>query len=79
MSLSPPWPSYWTGCWRKSLNAAKLPFSTEEALAHLRTVQVVQVDLKGAKRRGVTTGNQQARRILSALQVSSLEPWKEKK
>ena len=62
----------------KKLKGAKLPFSTEEALTHLRTVQVVEVDIDGAKRRGVTAGNQQARRILSALRLGSLEPWKSK-
>jgi hypothetical protein len=38
----------------KKLKAAKLPFATKEALAHLRTVQLVDVALEGAQSRGVT-------------------------
>ena len=33
----------------KKLKAAKLPFATEEALAHLRTVQLVDVALEAPK------------------------------
>ncbi|CAI9084877.1 IS1634 family transposase [Candidatus Methylacidiphilum fumarolicum] len=63
----------------KKLKLAKLPFSTEEAWTHLRTVHVVEAEVGGTKHRGVTAGNRQARQILSALKISSLEPWKPKK
>ena len=63
----------------KKLKAAQLPFSSEQAWVALRTLHVVDVDIGGMRRRGVTTGSQQARRILSALRLGSLEPWNPQK
>ncbi|TFE75549.1 hypothetical protein A7K72_01835, partial [Candidatus Methylacidiphilum fumarolicum] len=36
----------------KKLKLAKLPFSTEEALTHLRTVHVVEAEVGGTKHPG---------------------------
>ncbi len=63
----------------KKFKAAKLPFATEEALAHLRTVQrrPRQTSLApntAESRRGTNTRG----RILSALRVGRLVPWKPK-
>ena len=52
---------------RKKLNEANLPHSTEQAWAALRTIHVVEFSFGNEKRYADTTGNHQARQILSAL------------
>ncbi|TFE67282.1 hypothetical protein A7Q09_08590 [Methylacidiphilum sp. Yel] len=63
----------------KKLKAAKLSFSPKEALTHLRTVQrrpkQTSLALNTAESRRETN---MGGRILSALRVGFMEPWKPK-
>ncbi|CAI9085883.1 hypothetical protein A7K72_10420 [Candidatus Methylacidiphilum fumarolicum] len=59
--------------------ASQAPLFHRRGLDSPPTVHVVEADVGGTKHRGVTAGNRQARQILSALKISSLEPWKSKK
>ena len=58
----------------KKLKAAGVPMSSSQALEALRTMHVVDIRVGSEIRRGVTTGNHQARQILAALQISDREP-----
>jgi hypothetical protein len=58
----------------KKLKAAGVPMSSAQALEALRTVHVVDIRVGAEIRRGVTTGNHQARQILAALGISDREP-----
>lgn len=59
----------------KKLKGASLPFSSEEAWAHLRTIHAVAFQFGADRRRGVTAGNNQSRQILAALRIENREPW----
>jgi len=58
----------------KKLKAAGVPMSSSQALEALRTMHVVDIRVGSEIRRGVTTGNHQARQILAALEISDREP-----
>ena len=58
----------------KKLKAAGVPMSSAQALEALRTMHVVDIRVGAEIRRGVTTGNHQARQILAALGISDREP-----
>jgi transposase len=59
----------------KKLKAANLDLSAAEALAALKTVRVVDIDLgNGARKRCVTRGSQRAAQVLRALGISELDP-----
>lgn len=58
----------------KKLKAAGVPMSSAQALEALRTIHVVDIRVGQQSRRGVTTGNHQARQILAALGISDREP-----
>ena len=58
----------------KKLKAAGVPMSSAQALEALRTVHVVDIRVGPEIRRGVTSGNHQARQILAALGISDREP-----
>ena len=58
----------------KKLKAAGVPMSSAQALEALRTVHVVDIRVGPEIRRGVTSGNHQARQILAALGIIDREP-----
>jgi len=58
----------------KKLKAARVPMSSAQAWAALRTMHVVDIRVGTQIRRGVTAGNHQARQILAALGISDREP-----
>ena len=58
----------------KKLKTAGVPMSSAQALEALRTMHVVDIRVGAENRRGVTTGNHQARQILAALRISDREP-----
>jgi len=58
----------------KKLKVAGVPMSSAQALEALRTMHVVDIRVGAEIRRGVTTGNHQARQILAALGISDREP-----
>ena len=58
----------------KKLKAAGVPMSSAQALEALRTMHVVDIQVGAEIRRGVTTGNHQARQMLAAVGISDREP-----
>ena len=58
----------------KKLKASGLSLSAEAALEALKTIHVVDVDVGGERRRGVTAGRHRARQVVQALGISDLEP-----
>ena len=58
----------------KKLKASGLSLSAEAALEALKTIHVVDVDVGGERKRGVTAGRHRARQVVQALGISDLEP-----
>jgi transposase len=59
----------------KKLKAAGLDLSATQALAALKSVRVVEIDLgNGTTKRSVTRGTQRAASVLRALGISELDP-----
>jgi len=59
----------------KKLKAAGSDLSATEALAALKSIRVVEIDLgNGVTKRSVTRGNQRAAAVLRALGITELEP-----
>ncbi len=58
----------------RRLSEAKCGLSAADALRALETVRLVEFEVDGQKRRGVTTGSPQARQVLSALGITKLDP-----
>lgn len=58
----------------KKLKAAGSNLSSERALEALRTIHVVEIEVGGNLKQGVTTGNNRAREVLRALGITTLEP-----
>jgi transposase len=62
----------------RKLKAAAVPMSSAQALDALRTIHVVDIRVGTEIRRGVTTGNHQARQVLAALGIRDREPFQAK-
>lgn len=58
----------------KQLKAARVPLSAAQALEALRTVHVVDVQVGGTSKRGVTSGSGRARQVLAALGITDRQP-----